>query len=78
MCSYVKLRPSLNHVCVCVCVCMCVCVCVYVCMYVCIYNNNSRYFFVYKLLAPPKHGVRSQFVQKSSQKELQSKPDESD
>ena len=36
-------------------------------------NNNIRYFFIYKLLALPKHGVRSQLVQKSSQKELQSK-----
>ena len=46
-------------------------VCMHVCMNVC--NNNNRYFFIYKLLAPSKHGVRSQLVQKSSQKELQSK-----
>ena len=38
-----------------------------------VYNNNNRNFFIYKLLAPLKHGVRSQLVQKSSQKELQSK-----
>ena len=31
------------------------------------------FFYLQKLLAPPKHGVRSQLVQKSSQKELQSK-----
>ena len=30
-------------------------------------------FFIYKLPAPPKHGIRSQLVQKSSHKELQSK-----
>ena len=30
-------------------------------------------FFIYKLLAPAKHGVRNQLVQKSSQKELPSK-----
>ena len=35
-------------------------------------------FFIYKLLAPPKHGDQSQLVQKSSQEELQSKPNESD
>ena len=32
-----------------------------------------RYFFIYKLLTPTKHGVQSQLVKKSSQKELQSK-----
>ena len=26
-------------------------------------NNNYKYFCIYKLLAPPKHGVRSQLVQ---------------
>ena len=36
-------------------------------------NDSIRYFFIYKLLAPSKHGIRSQLVQKSSQKELQSK-----
>ena len=33
-------------------------------------KNNIRYFFIYKLLASPKHGVRSQLVLKSNHKEL--------
>ena len=36
-------------------------------------NNNNRYFFIYKLLAPPINGVRSQLVQGEQSKELQSK-----
>ena len=30
-------------------------------------------YFIFKLLTAPKHGVRSQLAQKSSQKELHSK-----
>ena len=61
--------------------CKYVCIYVHLYIYACVYECGYeyiciRFFFIYKLPAPPKHGIRSQLVQKSSHKELQSKANE--